>query len=240
MTTETGKLPAMVEEGLAYFDGAGDAGDKLYVKAIREHIEALARDRAAQGEAEPIGWVFQHGETGRMSFSPNDGINTPDVFVRLNPSYELVCPAYTRPPVAGDAVLAMRALAASEWRRIGRDDIAVLVESYTGTQDEAESLFAAMASTTQVEGPPAGDAQARTARAIAAKGRHCGDGCDESNCCMDPGPAGDAQARVERVAKAIFEDQCPEDKWASPMSEEERESWRECARLAIAALQEKQ
>ena len=46
--------------------------------------------------AEPIGWVFQHEDTGRMTFCANDGINTPEVFQRLNPRHVLCGPAYTQ------------------------------------------------------------------------------------------------------------------------------------------------
>ncbi|MEG3182648.1 hypothetical protein [Novilysobacter erysipheiresistens] len=43
------------------------------------------------------------------------------------------------------------------------------------------------------------------------------------------------EAMVERAAKAIFEDQCPEDMWNAPMQDDERESWRECARVTMSA-----
>ena len=33
---------------------------------------------------EPCGWIFQHDETGRMTFCENDGINTREVFQALN------------------------------------------------------------------------------------------------------------------------------------------------------------
>lgn len=50
------------------------------------------------GEAEPIGWVYQHEETGHMSFCPNDGVNTPELFQRLNSRHVLCGPAYATPP----------------------------------------------------------------------------------------------------------------------------------------------
>lgn len=51
-------LPELVSEGLEYFWRAGDAGDKEYVRAIREHIAALTRQQAAS--AEPVAWIRAH------------------------------------------------------------------------------------------------------------------------------------------------------------------------------------
>lgn len=70
------------------------------IERLRAEINRLA---ALQAEpvavpAEPIGWVYQHEETGRMSFCENDGINTPEVFQPLNPRLTLCGPAYTAPP----------------------------------------------------------------------------------------------------------------------------------------------
>ena len=45
---------------------------------------------------EPVAWMFQHDETGRMNYVSNDGINTPERFIEMNPRYKLVCPLYTR------------------------------------------------------------------------------------------------------------------------------------------------
>jgi hypothetical protein len=39
MTTQP--MPELVREGLAYFERVGDVGDRAYVDAIRQHIEAL-------------------------------------------------------------------------------------------------------------------------------------------------------------------------------------------------------
>lgn len=59
---------------------------------------------AQQPEAvEPIGWVFQHAETGRMTFCANDGINTPVGFLRLNPRHKLCRVVYTNPPKPAEA-----------------------------------------------------------------------------------------------------------------------------------------
>jgi hypothetical protein len=45
---------------------------------------------------EPVAWMFQHDETGRMNYVSNDGMNTPERFIEMNPHYELVCPLYAR------------------------------------------------------------------------------------------------------------------------------------------------
>ena len=64
--------------------------------------EALAREHAMRGgseqQAEPVAWMFQHDETGRMNYVSNDGRHTPDLFLKTNLRYALVCPLYTAPP----------------------------------------------------------------------------------------------------------------------------------------------
>ena len=54
--------------------------------------EALAQTQ------EPVAWMFQHDETGRMNYVSNDGIHNPTMFLEMNPRYALVCPLYTTPP----------------------------------------------------------------------------------------------------------------------------------------------
>ena len=54
--------------------------------------------KPAQFEAqEPVAWMFQHEETGRMNYVSNDGIHDPTMFLGMNPRYALVCPLYTTP-----------------------------------------------------------------------------------------------------------------------------------------------
>jgi hypothetical protein len=60
---------------------------------------AAAQPAPAQPEQEPVAWMFQHGETGRMSFVSNDGMNNPELFLAMNPRYALVC-ALVTPPAA--------------------------------------------------------------------------------------------------------------------------------------------
>ena len=52
----------------------------------------------AQPAQEPVAWMFQHNETGRMSYVSNDGLHNPTTFIEMNPRYALVCPLYTTPP----------------------------------------------------------------------------------------------------------------------------------------------
>lgn len=49
-------LPALVEEGLQYFEQAGDAGDRQYVKAIRAALSApaLTADQYVQMSGEEM------------------------------------------------------------------------------------------------------------------------------------------------------------------------------------------
>ena len=65
-----------------------------------------------QPEQEPVAWMFQHGETGRMSIVSNDGMNKPELFLAMNPRYALVC-ALVTPPAAQ-----------RQWVELTDDDIA--------------------------------------------------------------------------------------------------------------------
>lgn len=61
---------------------------------------------------EPVAWMFQHEETGRMSYVSNDGMNTPSEFLKMNPRYTLVCDLYDNP--VDDTALLRQALEALE------------------------------------------------------------------------------------------------------------------------------
>jgi hypothetical protein len=65
-----------------------------YDKAITTIKEAIAELESQ----EPVAWMFQHDETGRMNYVSNDGIHNPTVFLEMNSRYALVCPLYTHPP----------------------------------------------------------------------------------------------------------------------------------------------
>lgn len=56
-----------------------------YLAFVEETVAALAHPAATAVCAEPLAWLFQHDETGRMVFCPNDGVNTLASFVANNP-----------------------------------------------------------------------------------------------------------------------------------------------------------
>ena len=51
------------------------------------------------GMGYPVGWIFQHEETGRMSFCENDGVNNAKNFAKNYPRHVLCSPAFTAPPI---------------------------------------------------------------------------------------------------------------------------------------------
>lgn len=65
-----------------------------------------------------VAWMFQHEETGRMSYVSNDGMNTPALFLSMNPRYTLVCVLYGNP--VDDTALLRKALSTLEgWANHG-------------------------------------------------------------------------------------------------------------------------
>ena len=62
------------------------------------NVAITALRTALEQQAEPVAWMFQHDETGRMNYVSNDGIHTPTMFLEMNPRYALVCPLYTTSP----------------------------------------------------------------------------------------------------------------------------------------------
>ena len=62
------------------------------------NVAITALRTALEQQAEPVAWMFQHDETGRMNYVGNDGIHNPTMFLEMNPRYALVCPLYTTPP----------------------------------------------------------------------------------------------------------------------------------------------
>ena len=85
------ELMQQVLEALTAYDGTNGASQ-------RKRVLAALRERLAQPEQEPVAWMFQHDETGRMNYVSNDGIHNPTTFIEMNPRYALVCPLYTAPP----------------------------------------------------------------------------------------------------------------------------------------------
>lgn len=97
MTTKTpaevlAEIRAEVEADAYYFEPPNER-----LLALDAAIAALSAPQGG-GEVEPFGWVYQHEETGHMSFCPNDGVNTPEFFQRLNSRHVLCGPVYTAPP----------------------------------------------------------------------------------------------------------------------------------------------
>ena len=68
-----------------------------WIDARQPAITAI-KEALAQPEQEPVAWMFQHNETGRMSYVSNDGLHNPTTFIEMNPRYALVCPLFTTPP----------------------------------------------------------------------------------------------------------------------------------------------
>lgn len=73
-----------------------DAANVLSAPMFADAAAALRT--ALEQQAEPVAWMFQHDETGRMNYVGNDGIHNPTTFIEMNPRYALVCPLYTTPP----------------------------------------------------------------------------------------------------------------------------------------------
>jgi len=102
---DTPPIITALQERLAHCDRCGKRlggeGDihTCTPDPIGDAQSALIAEMAAQEEQEPVAWMFQHGETGRMSFVSNDGMNNPELFLAMNPRYALVC-ALVTPPAA--------------------------------------------------------------------------------------------------------------------------------------------
>ena len=99
--TDLRQAAQMALEAFEYVS-TGNRRPKIINEALaREHAMRDARLNAGWGseqQAEPVAWMFQHDETGRMNYVSNDGRNTPDLFLKTNLRYALVCPLYAAPP----------------------------------------------------------------------------------------------------------------------------------------------
>ena len=89
----------MIERGSIYEQAITAIKEAL----ANEALEKMAENARELGldyepEQEPVAWMFQHNETGRMSYVSNDGLHNPTTFIEMNPRYALVCPLYTTPP----------------------------------------------------------------------------------------------------------------------------------------------
>ena len=76
----------------------GDNAITAIKEALAEHAMKETQRLGQEIEQEPVAWMFQHDETGRMNYVSNDGIHNPTMFLEMNPRYALVCPLYTHPP----------------------------------------------------------------------------------------------------------------------------------------------
>jgi hypothetical protein len=64
-----------------------------------EQAMTIAMMKTEQAEEqEPVAWMFQHEETGRMNYVSNDGMHSPESFLSMNPRCKFVCALYTRLP----------------------------------------------------------------------------------------------------------------------------------------------
>ena len=77
---------------------------EMALEGAANYIDVLGGDSKkyrqllAHPEQEPVAWMFQHEETGRMNYVSNDGIHDPTMFLGMNPRYALVCPLYITTP----------------------------------------------------------------------------------------------------------------------------------------------
>ena len=93
MTQEVLKLALEALE-----DACGECCNSEYNPCFQRKAITAIKKALAQPEQEPVAWMFQHEETGRMNYVSNDGIHNPAMFLEMNPRYALVCPLYTTPP----------------------------------------------------------------------------------------------------------------------------------------------
>jgi hypothetical protein len=75
--------------------GLDKAKFEFCLLAFAKQIAKLERHHEREALAqEPVAWMFQHDETGRMNYVSNDGVHNPTMFLEMNPRYALVCPLY--------------------------------------------------------------------------------------------------------------------------------------------------
>ena len=98
--TDMRQAAQMALEAFEYAS-TGNRRPKIINEALaREHAMRDARLNAGWGseqQAEPVAWMFEHSETGRINYVSNDGM-TPELFLKTNLRYALVCPLYAAPP----------------------------------------------------------------------------------------------------------------------------------------------
>ena len=65
-------------------------------QAIREHAMYEVQRLGQEIEQEPVAWMFQHDETGRMTFVESQQLERG--WEKENPRYKKIGPVYTHPP----------------------------------------------------------------------------------------------------------------------------------------------
>ena len=65
-------------------------------QAIREHAMYAVQRLGQEIEQEPVAWMFQHDETGRMTFVESQQLERG--WEKENPRYKKIGPVYTHPP----------------------------------------------------------------------------------------------------------------------------------------------
>ena len=93
MTQELLKLALEALETELSIDWTNNDEFNASAEKMHEAITAI-KEALAQPEQEPVAWMFEHDETGRMNYVSNDGIHNPTMFLEMNPRYALVCPLY--------------------------------------------------------------------------------------------------------------------------------------------------
>lgn len=112
--------------------------------AAIEKLKALLikAEQALALRGEPVAWMFQHDETGRFAFCANDGINTPETFLRSNTRYG--------PPIALAAVAAV----SGERERSPAQQMPATVTSGAGIAEVDSSILDRIESATSVKNTP--------------------------------------------------------------------------------------
>jgi len=95
-------------------------------RALEAAMDALRHAIEQAEEQEPVAWMFQHEETGRMHYVSNDGIHSPESFLSMNPSCKFVCALYTRLPQR-------------EWVGLTEPEIEAIVNAHT-TDDHGYNI----------------------------------------------------------------------------------------------------
>ena len=99
-------------------------------EVLKDHAMQEVQRLGQEIEQEPVAWMFQHDETGRMNYVSNDGIHNPTMFLEMNPRYALVCPLYTAPPQR-------------TWVGLNDDEIDYLIHlAYTGDEEFVQTIEA--------------------------------------------------------------------------------------------------